>query len=161
MQVTVTVFSTLYCQLWESFTTLCDEGQNQAESFLTCHQNMPIKKVQMIPKNSVWVVTCKSPTYYCGLSDWVWDLVFSAQFSSLFSSSPLALKSKLLLRRPSLFPSNSPSERLEITQVWSPTQFYSVGFLQSSISVESGAFYKHIIRGLCHLFLTVSWDLHA
>ena len=32
---------------------ICDEGQNQAESFLTCHQNMPIKKVQMIPKNSV------------------------------------------------------------------------------------------------------------
>ena len=37
MQVTVTVFATLYCQLWESFTTQCDEGQNQAESFL----NMP------------------------------------------------------------------------------------------------------------------------
>merc|ERR1719192_63933 len=46
-------------------------------------------------------------TLYCQ------NLVFSAQFSSLFSSSPLALKSKLLLRRPSLFPSNSPSERLE------------------------------------------------
>ena len=46
-------------------------------------------------------------------------------------------------------------------QVWSLTQFYSVGFSQSRIRETKVCFlYKHI-KGLLHMFMIVSWDVWA
>ena len=47
------------------------------------------------------------------------------------------------------------SVRMQMWQVWSPTQFYSVGFLQSRIMVH---FCKHTINVCVSWFY---WDLHA
>ena len=46
-------------------------------------------------------------------------------------------------------------------QVWSLTQFYSVDFSQSRISVKKVRFQQTHHQGLLQLFLTVCWDLPA
>ena len=46
-------------------------------------------------------------------------------------------------------------------QVWSLTQFHSIDFSQSRISVKKCSFNKTHNQGLDQLILTVSWDLCA
>ena len=46
-------------------------------------------------------------------------------------------------------------------QVWSLTQFYSVDYSHSRISVEKVRFQQTLNQGLHQLFVTASWDLCA
>ena len=48
-----------------------------------------------------------------------------------------------------------------VGQVWSLTQFYSVDFSQSRVSVRKVRFQQTHNQGLRQLLLTVSWDLCA
>ena len=47
---------------------------------------------------------------------------------------------------------------LNFSQVWSPSQFYSLDFSQSRTCVKKCF---HNKQGLCQLLLTVSWELRA